>query len=264
MEKEKRIALVTGASSGIGEKVCMQLLSDGWIVYGLSRRGTVPVDAVGLSTDVTDEEAVTAAVAKMLDAEGRIDLLVTAAGYGISGPVEFTAAADARRQTDVNFIGTFLCVKAVLPAMRKQQSGTVVCVGSVAGIMSIPYQAFYSAGKAAINSLVLSLRNEVREFGIKVCAVLPGDTVTGFTDAREKSIAGAEAYPRCESAVASMEKDERNGMQPEQVAGVICRAACAAHPAPLIIAGGKYKLFNVLFRILPTRLSYAIIGMMYR
>ena len=262
-DETKRVALVTGASSGIGYAICGRLLREGCTVYGLSRRGTAPEGVTGLSADVTDSAAVDAAVKEVFEREGRIDILVAAAGFGISGPVEFTTDEQAEKQMNVNFLGQFACIRAVLPVMRKQHSGSIVCVSSIAGVMAIPYQSFYSASKAAVNSLALSLRNEVKGFGIKVTAVLPGDTATGFTDAREKEAAGNEVYPNCGSAVASMEKDERGGMTPEAVADVICRTALRSNPAPLIIAGCKYKAFDLLFRLLPARLSYAVIGMMY-
>lgn len=259
----KKVALVTGASSGIGYAVCGRLVADGYTVYGISRRGTAPEGCFGLSADVTDSDALRRAAESIAEREGQIDLLVAAAGFGISGPVEFTTDEQAEKQMNVNFLGQFYAIRAVLPFMRSRRSGSIVSVSSVAGIMAIPYQAFYSASKSALDSLILSLRNEVKDFGIRVSAVLPGDTSTGFTDAREKDDTGSGVYLKSESAVRSMEKDERGGMTPDAVAKVICRAAGSRNPAPLSIAGGKYKVFNFLFKILPARWSYAIIGMMY-
>lgn len=259
----KKTAVVTGASSGIGFAVCERLLRQGFTVYGLSRRGTAPDGCTGICADVTESGTVSRAIDDIISAEGHIDVLVAAAGYGISGPVEFTGDDEAERQMNVNFLGQFRCIRSVLPYMRERGEGVIVSVSSVAGIMAIPYQSFYSASKAALNSLILSLRNEVREFGVKVCAVLPGDTATGFTDAREKNLTGDGVYGNSGSAVSAMEKDERSGMSSDSVAKVICRAACAKNPAPMYIAGGKYKLFGFLFRILPSRFAYWIIGKMY-
>lgn len=257
------VAIVTGASSGIGFAVCQMLVEKGYKVYGVSRRGTVPEGAVGISAEVTDEEAVRAAFAGVFEKEGRIDLLVNNAGFGISGPIEFTSAEDAKRQLDVNFYGQFFCAKAVLPYMREQKSGRIVCTSSIAAAMAIPYQAFYSASKAAVSSMALALRNEVKDFGIKVAIVMPGDASTGFTDARKKDSSGDSVYVKNVSAVKAMEKDERGGMMPKQVASVIVKAACVKSPGPYFIAGGKYKVFNFLFKILPARLDYWIIGLMY-
>ena len=171
------IAVVTGSSSGIGSCVCSRLASRGYKVYGLSRRGVAPDGCEGLSVDISDEKAVNDAIGTIFSKEGRIDLLINNAGMGIAGPIEFTSTEDANNIMDVNFMGQFYCTRAVLPYMRQQASGRIVFVSSVAGSMAIPYQAFYSAGKAAINAFALSLRNEVRDFGIDVCAVEPGDTV---------------------------------------------------------------------------------------
>lgn len=258
-----KTAVVTGASSGIGFEVCRLLAGRGWRVYGCSRRGTAPNGVTGVALDVTDEPAVQKAFAAVAAEAGGIDLLINNAGFGISGPVEFTDAEDARRQMEVNFIGQFICAKAVLPYMRAQGSGRIVCTSSVAAPIAIPYQAFYSAGKAAVNSLVCALRNEVREFGITVCAVLPGDAATGFTAARRKTSAGDDVYTRCGSAVAAMEKDEQGGMTPAYVAGKVAAAAERKNPPPMTVIGAKYKLFMGLFRLLPYRFAYWIVGKMY-
>ena len=257
------VALVTGASSGIGRATAELLRERGYTVYELSRSGKTKTGITHITADVTDEASVNAAVAEIIAKEGRIDLLINNAGFGISGPVEFTETADARRIMDVNFLGQFLCSKAVLPHMRERRSGRIVALSSVASPIAIPYQGFYSASKAAVSSLALALRNEVKEFGIKVCAVMPGDASTGFTDARKKSANGSEVYTRSDAAVAAMEKDERSGMSAADVARVIYKAATVKNPKPLYVAGGKYKLFMALFKFLPARAAYWIVGKMY-
>ena len=266
------IAIVTGASSGIGYQVCLQLLEKGYTVYGISRRGTVPeadtakdpsARCIGIAADVTDTEAITRAVADVAAKEGQIDLLVANAGKGISGPIEFTEADAAQKIMNVNFFGAFYTAKAVLPYMRERRQGTIVFTSSVAAPIAIPYQAFYSATKSAINSLALALRNEVRDFNIRVSAVMPGDSGTGFTDAREKDASGNAAYPRCEAAVAAMERDERGGIPPAKVAAVIVRAATKKNPAPLYVAGFKYRLLLALYNLLPARTAVWLVGKFY-
>jgi len=259
----EKVALVTGASSGIGFAVGAQLEAAGYLVFGLSRRGTAPEGVVPLTADVTKEEEIHAAVEVLIREAGQIDLLVNNAGYGISGSVEFTDSADAHRQFEVNFFGQLAVAKAVLPFMRKQGGGRILFVSSVAAEMAIPYQAFYSASKAAVSSLALSLRNEVSSFGISVGALLPGDASTGFTDARQKTRAGDEIYSHGQRAVAAMEKDERNGMTSDEVAAAILRAAVRKRLPPVLVVGGKYRVFHILFRLLPIGLAYRIIGRMY-
>ena len=259
----KTVAVVTGASSGIGLAVSKQLLSRGYTVYGLSRRGTSAEGVIPLAAEITDENAVKAAIDSVFQKEGQIDLLINNAGMGISGPVEFTETEDMKRIMDVNFYGQVYCAKAVLPYMRAKGSGRIVCTSSVAAPIAIPYQAFYSTSKAAVSAMALALRNEVKPFGIDVCAVMPGDASTGFTDARKKQSAGDAIYTHNQSAVAAMEKDERSGMTPDDVAAVIVKAATVKNPKPLFTAGAKYKVFVVLFKILPYRLAYWIVGKMY-
>lgn len=261
--QDGKTAIVTGASSGIGCAVCQKLLDDGYLVYGFSRRGTVPAGAKGMCVDVADEKAVFAAVETAVSETGRVDVLVNCAGIGISGPVEFADPEDIRRITDVNFIGQVFCTQAVLKTMRAQKSGSIVFVSSVAASIAIPYQAFYSSAKASVNAFALALRNELKDFNIGVCVVMPGDASTGFTDARKKDSSHDGIYTRNESATAAMEKDEREGMSPETVAKAIVRAAKKNNPAPLYTVGGKYKVFMGLFKLLPARLSYKIVGKMY-
>ena len=273
------IAIVTGASSGIGYEVSAQLRDAGYTVYGISRRAVAPEGVTALCADVSDEAAVRAAVSEVARREGRIDLLCANAGMGISGPVEFASPEATHKIMNVNFFGQVYAAQAVLPYMRAQRGGTIVFTSSVAAPIAIPYQAFYSAGKSAINSVALALRNEVREYGIRVSVVMPGDSSTGFTDAREKqhqsgaaakasseAAAGTtenEAYPHCDSAVASMERDERGGIPPAKVAAVIVRAARKKNPAPLYVAGFKYRLLLGLYNLLPARAAVWLVGKFY-
>ena len=253
-----KVAVVTGATSGIGLAAARLLSEKGYTVYGISRK------ACGermLSADVSDGQSITAAFSQIIEKEGKIDLLVNNAGMGISGSVEKSAYEDIHRIFDVNFFGALNCVRAVLPYMRERGEGKIINVTSVAAPVAIPFQSFYSATKAALNALTLALRNEVSPFGIKVCAVLPGDVKTGFTDARVKAL---NDYPGAESAVASMEKDEQNGMPPEAVARVIYKAALKSSPKPMFIAGAKYKVLYFLFKILPASLAYKIVGVLYK
>lgn len=256
------IAVVTGASSGFGLECCKILKNKGYTVYGLSRRGTGDVGVNNAVCDISSESDVLACIGGIAKKEGGIDLLINNAGMGISGPIELSDPDDVRRITDVNFLGAYYCTKAVLPVMRAQKSGTVVFISSVAADIAIPYQAFYSTAKAAVSAFALALRNEVSDFGIKVCVVEPGDASTGFTDARKKKD-GGDIYKNSEKAVKSMEKDERSGMSAEAVAKVICKTALAKNPRPVTVVGGKYKLFLLLFRLLPKRISYYIVKKMY-
>ena len=261
----KPVCVVTGGSSGIGKATANLLANSGYTVYEFSRRGADAPGVRHITADVTDPAQVKAAFAEIVAAEGRLDLLVSNAGFGISGAVEFTDVADARAQMEVNFFGALHCVQAALPVMRAAGQGRIVLVSSVAAPIAIPFQSFYSATKAAVNSLTLALRNEVKPFGVKVCAVLPGDVKTGFTAARKKSLAGADVYGKAlEHAVAVMEHDEQNGMPPERVAKTVLHAASERNPCAFRVVGAQYRLFVFIAKLLPATWTNALVGLIYR
>ena len=260
-----QVVIVTGGSSGIGLHTARLFRARGCRVYEFSRRETVhPDGVVHITADVTDEAAVARAVSQVEAAEGRVDILVCNAGFGISGAAEFTENRDAKRLLEVNLFGMVNAVKAVVPILRRQGSGTIVCVSSVAAVVSIPFQAWYSVSKAAVSSYVNALREELRPFGIRVCAVLPGDIHTGFTGSREKNPAGDDLYgERISRSVSVMERDEEKGMAPEQAAKKICRVAFKRNPKPAYAIGLPYSLVLLLTRILPGRLLSWIIWLNY-
>ena len=224
---EARVAVITGGSSGIGLHAARALRGRGLNVYELSRRAENAEPGVThLQADVTDEAQVNAAVAEILRREGRIDILINNAGFGISGAIEFTPAQEARRQFDVNFFGMVNMNHAVLPIMRQQGGGRIVNMSSVAAPIAIPFQAYYSASKAAVRTYSLALASEVRPFGIEVCVIMPGDIATGFTAARRKSCDGDDVYHgRIARSVAVMEHDEQTGMSAEYAGQFVARRA---------------------------------------
>ena len=234
-------------------------------VYELSRRAENAEPGVThLQADVTDEAQVNAAVAEILRREGRIDILINNAGFGISGAIEFTPAQEARRQFDVNFFGMVNMNRAVLPIMRQQGGGRIVNMSSVAAPIAIPFQAYYSASKAAVRTYSLALASEVRPFGVEVCVIMPGDIATGFTAARRKSCDGDDAYHgRIARSVAVMEHDEQTGMSAEYAGQFVARRATQKRAKLICTMGHKYALFVFLMRILPTGLATRIVGKIY-
>lgn len=256
--------MVTGGSSGIGRCTAAALRDAGCRVYEFSRRH-MPLDGVAhITADVTDEAAVQAAVDLVMEREDRIDLVVNCAGFGISGAVEFTEVSEARAQFEVNFFGTGNVNRAVLPIMRRQGGGRIVNVSSVAAVAHIPFQTYYSATKAAVESYTCALANEVRPFGITVTAAQPGDICTGFTDARRKCAAGDEVYGgRIARSVAGMERDERKGMSPESAGRYIAKIALKKRVKPVYTVGFVYKILSVLCRVLPCGLRNWVVGLLY-
>ena len=262
--QRSKVAIVTGGSSGIGRACARSLADAGCTVYELSRRESAQSGITHLACDITDETRVAAVISEVLNREGRIDILVNNAGFGISGAIETTASADAHRQMEVNLFGMDNVTRAVLPAMREAGVGRIVCTSSIAGIVPIPFQAWYSASKAAINAYVCALANEVRPYGITVAAVMPGDIATGFTDARAKSTAGDDVYSgRIGRSVAVMEHDERTGMDPARAGAFIASVALRRSSRPLIALGPAYKAVALLEKLLPKRLVNRLVYLIY-
>lgn len=259
----KQIAIVTGGTSGIGLAAAQALARDGYTVYTFSRRGTGPDGMTHLAVDVTDEAAVAAAVKTVTAAEKQLNLVVNCAGFGISGAVEFTNTHDAQRLFDVNFFGMVRVNRAALPWLR-QTGGRIINVSSVAAPIAIPFQTYYSCTKAAVNDYTLALANEVRPFGVSVCAVMPGDIRTGFTVAREKGVQGDDLYGgRIFRSVSRMERDEQTGMAPETAGTYLCKIARKKRVKGLYAIGGAYQLICVLAKLLPSRLLNWIVYQLY-
>ena len=255
--------LITGGSSGIGLATVQLFVEKGWQVFELSRSGTSSEGVCHIPCDVTDECSVQSAIEEVMKHTSVIDVVVSNAGFGISGAIEFTSSQEAHRQFDVNFFGAFYLVKHVLPILREQRKGRILFTSSVAADLSIPYQSFYSASKSALNAFALALANEVREFGVKVSVLMPGDVVTGFTDAREKCIEGKSVYKHVEAAVTAMEHDERAGMSPCQMACVLYRMAVCNSLKPIYVGGAMYKVYYVLNKLFPKRFVNWVVGKLY-
>lgn len=259
-----KIAVVTGGTSGIGRETALYLTQNGCTVYELSRRAEGVEGLRHISADVTDEESVRRAVEQILQEVGRIDILVNNAGFGISGAVEFTDTEEAKRQFDVNFFGMVRMNRAVIAVMRKQGGGRIVNLSSVAAPVPIPFQTYYAASKAAINSYTMALANELRPFGVTVCAVMPGDIHTGFTAARHKVGEGDELYGgRISRSVRRMEHDEQTGMDPAKAGAFVGRVALKSGHKPLYTIGFAYQAAVLLTKILPAQALNWLIGRIY-
>ena len=259
MTDNERVALVTGASAGIGRACADHLHRAGWVTVGASRRGTTADGCTGLVMDVDDDASVHDGVRHVLDAHGGIDALVAAAGWGVAGPVEHTSLGEARAQLETNFWGCVRVVQAVLPPMRAQGGGRVVLISSIVGEIGIPFQAFYSASKFALEGFGEALAYEVAPFGIHVTLVRPGNVRTEFTARRQMAAAGDAAYDAAVArAVGAMERDERNGVPPDDVAVLVRRILDARHPPRRVSVGKAGERVGLLAkRLLPYRVFEA-------
>jgi NAD(P)-dependent dehydrogenase (short-subunit alcohol dehydrogenase family) len=252
------VILITGASSGIGRACAEHLQARGHRVYGTSRRAQPPgLSFEPLTLDVTSDASVAQAVQAVVGREGRLDVVVNNAGFGIAGAAEDTAVDEARDQFETNFFGTMRVCRSVLPVMRQQGSGCIVNISSIAGRIGIPFQALYSASKFAVEGYTEALRMEAAPFGIRVVLVEPGDFKTGFTLGRRLVRgAGTEAYrDRQARALAVMEHDETHGATPESVARLVDRIIGLRSPRLRYVVGPFSEAVALaLRRIAPSRL----------
>ena len=213
---------------------------------------------------MTDEEQVRRAIQQIAAREKHIDIVINNAGFGISGAIEYTDTEEAKRQFDVNFFGMVRVNRAVLPIMHRQGYGRIINMSSVAAPIAIPFQAYYSASKAAVRTYSMALYSEVKPYGIEVCAIMPGDIATGFTAARRKNPDGDKEYGgRISRSVAVMEHDEQTGITAETAGKYVAEKAIRPRVPVLCTLGGKYKLFVFLTRLLPTKALVELVGKIY-
>ncbi len=254
----KKVILITGISSGFGKETAGLLAQRGHTVYGTVRQETETDPLIHvLHLDLTDEESIRSAVAKVLEKEGRIDVLINNAGMHLGGPVEKTPSEDFRRQIHTNFTGVVHVIQNVLPTMREQGQGTIINISSIGGLMGLPFQAFYSAAKFAIEGLSEALRMELKAYNIKVVVINPGDFHTSNTSNR-KNIVGSEGEdPYFEQFLKTrsiFEKDERAGWDPAILARKLSRIVDCSNPKDRYIVGSfDQKLAVILKNILPGR-----------
>ena len=218
--------------------------------------------------DVDSDESVHEGVALVHEREGRLDVVISNAGYGIAGAVEDTSTEEAKAQFETNFFGVLRVCRAALPIMRAQRSGTIINISSIGGLFGIPFQGLYSASKHAVEGLSESLSMEVRRLGIRVVLVEPGDLRTGFTAARKRAAEcqANPAYQACfDSAMQVIEHDETHGAPPEQVARLVERIIRSRSPRLRYVVGPFYETLSVVAKkVLPARLFEWIIGKYYR
>ena len=261
--ENKRVCVVTGASKGIGLETAKRFIKGGYTVYGLCRTDADGNGIKYIKCDVTDENEVRNAFASVAQKEGRIDVVIANAGCGISGAVEAAETDDVKKQFDVNFFGVFNTVKSAIPYLRESR-GRILAVSSAAELFPIPFQAFYSASKAAVGNFIRAVGNEVGRFGVQTGYVLLGDVKTSFTSSRKKDIRLDSVYDGAISrGVAKMENDEQNGMSPASVAEKIYKYANKKRLPARKTVGVQYKALSLLSRLLPVRLQDRIIGSMY-
>jgi NAD(P)-dependent dehydrogenase (short-subunit alcohol dehydrogenase family) len=253
-----KTAVVTGASSGIGEATAERLAKAGYKVYGTSRRGAQAGKRSFemLTLDVTSDESVAGAVGEVIAAEGQIDLLVNNAGFGVApGAAEESSIAQARSIFDTNFFGMVRMTRAVVPHMRRRGAGRIINIGSVLGFLPMPFGALYAATKHAIEGYSESLDHELRTRGIRVSIIEPAYTKTQFDANFLEPDSKLDVYRDVRAAVGQTVKEVMvSADEPGVVADVVLTAASAARPKLRYTAGGLANRLRLLRRFAPAGL----------
>ncbi len=258
MKMNSKIALVTGASSGIGEATAKRLAMAGFKVYGTSRRGTLAGQRSFqmLALDVTSDRSVEAAVGEIMQLEGRIDLLVNNAGFGVApAGAEESSIEQAKAIFETNFFGLIRMTRAVVPHMRRQGSGRIINIGSVLGFLPMPYGALYAATKHAVEGYSESLDHELRTRGIRVSVIEPAYTRTQFDANFLAPDLKLDEYREVRALLDKVLKEVMaTADEPTVVADVVLQAAIAVRPKLRTTAGGLANRLRLLRRFAPAGL----------
>lgn len=253
----KKIVLITGATSGIGKETALLLTEKGFVVYGTARNienKTLPFRL--LPMDVRDDESIAKAISTILAEAGKIDILINNAGVGITGAVEELPMDELKNVFATNFYGAISLMQAVLPSMRTQKSGLIINITSIAGYMGLPFRGAYSASKGALMLMTEALRMEVKNFGIEVTTIAPGDYATDIASRRyhapvKQNSAYAEIYQK---SLDLMNQHVDSGGNPIEMAEKIFAVINTKHPNVHYKQGSFLQKFSiVLKRILPSK-----------
>lgn len=261
------IALVTGASSGIGYQTALALAARGITVYAAARRPMSDLERRGIATirmDVTDEESMRQAVTTLIEREGRIDILVNNAGYGSYGAIEEVPLQEARRQFDVNVFGAMRLIQLVLPHMITRKRGRIINVSSMGGMFSMALGGWYHATKYAMEALSDSLRQEVRQFGVDVVVIQPGLTRTNWESIAAqnlKSTSGLGKYSVIARNFAAALDVAGHGFatDPSVIAQIIAKAATTKYPRTRYRKGVGATTITSLVALMPDRVFDSVI-----
>ncbi|MFD1315617.1 SDR family oxidoreductase [Namhaeicola litoreus] len=253
---QKKVVFITGASSGLGLSTAKHLQGIGFKVYGTGRNPKSNQSFELVKMDVRDKKSIENAISFVLSKEKSIDILINNAGIGITGPIEETSTNGMRDVFETNFFGAIETMKAVLPQMRKQKSGLIINVTSIAGYMGLPFRGIYSASKGALELVTESLRMEVKSFGIQITNVAPGDFATNIASGRvttpvESMSAYAHSYKK---SLDLMNTHVDKGDDPIIFAKAIEKIICKKNPAIHYKVGDFLQKFSIILkRVLPDK-----------
>jgi short-subunit dehydrogenase len=257
----KKIVLITGASSGIGQETALLLKISGYTVYGAARRidRMKNLQEMGINVfkfDITDDNSINLCVNALINKEGQIDVLINNAGYGSFGALEDVPMSEAKRQFEVNLFGLGRLTQLVLPHMRARKSGTIVNITSVGGKMTTPFGGWYQASKYALESLSDSLRMDVQRFGINVVIIEPGAIESEWVSITKDNLMKASSTPYKDAATKLIDgliKSYKNASHPSVIAKVILKALSVRNPKTRYVAGKQGKSTPLMKALLPDK-----------
>ncbi|MGN1201048.1 MAG: SDR family NAD(P)-dependent oxidoreductase [Candidatus Caccovivens sp.] len=256
MRIEKRTIVITGASSGIGKGLKEKFEAKGDFVIDISLNGS------DYSCDVSDHKKLKAIFDEIYKEYGQIDMLITCAGYGLSGAIELLSENDAKKEFDVNFFGTSNACKYAIPMMKK--NGKIIVIASATALFPLPFKAYYCSSKAAVDSFAQSLRMELSKTDIQVTSICPGDIRTNFSNNRVKIYDTNERYGNSiELSTKPTEKTEKRRMSPEYATQKIFNICEKRNLKPRYIVGKQYKFFNFCRKIFTTSTLNKILTKMF-
>ncbi len=256
----QKIVLITGGSSGIGKAIGIFLKSKGFRVYGTTRGLNKYPDFNDfelLELDVRDRKSIHSAVSKLLEKEGRVDVLINNAGVGITGPIEETPHDEILKTFETNFHGPLHMIKEIIPAMREQGSGLIINITSIAGYMGLPYRGIYSATKGALEIATEALRMEIRDFGIHMTNLAPGDFATNIASGRYHApvLEGSPYKESYGNTLQLINDGVSSGDDPKEVAHEVLKIINSKNPRVHYKVGTFMQKFSVtLKKILPDKI----------
>lgn len=269
MNSNNKVILITGGSSGIGKSIGEFLHNKGFTVFGTSRKPELILESVFplIALDVRNTVSIEEAIAKVISIAGRIDVVVNNAGVGITGPLEEIPVLEMKNHFNTNFFGPIEVMQLVLPQMRKQQSGLIINITSLAGYMGLPYRSLYSASKGALELITESVRMEVKNFGIDITSVAPGDFATNIASGRYHAPITTESpYSKTYGdSLRTMDAHVDSGSNPNDMALAIYKIIMTKNPDVHYRVGVfMQKISIVLKRILPDKVYEMILIKHYK
>ncbi|MBD3862206.1 SDR family oxidoreductase [Olleya marilimosa] len=248
-----KVVLITGGSSGIGKSIGEFLTQKGFIVYGTSRNPSNYTNSKFklVALDVNDTVTIADAVRTVIEAEGKLDVLVNNAGVGINGPIEEIPQEQIQHNFNTNFFGPINVIKAVLPQMRAQQSGLVINITSIAGYMGLPYRGIYSASKGALELVTEALRMETKDFGVKFTNIAPGDFATNIAAGRYHApVLKDSPYTKYPSVLKDIDDHVDNSSSPIAVAKKVHQVINTKNPKIHYKVGAPMQKFSIVLKFL--------------